>query len=358
MLCYNQHSIKLSANKKGGKGFFMLDLQKEFIEFHEKIKLDDENQKLRDKRDILLKKLKNNICEDAASYTTFNQGSYAMGTGIYPEDNDYDIDVGIKFNIDKDEHSDPLEPKEWVKDALDGHTKKVEIRRSCVTVTYQEDGEPAYHVDFAVYAANNSDEKMYIAKGKPYSDEEHRYWEVSDPQGLIKEIKDKYSGDDAAQFRRVIRYMKKWKNHNFSSSGDSAPTGIAITILAYDGGFDIKKTYDWATGKNAYDDFSALYYFVNHIRNRFTYGWSNNAQQMCHKITLNLPVEPYNNLFDKMTDKQMEEFYQKIDKMLGKLNEVKSKVKRSEACTILAELFGEDFPITVDKSMVGTSESA
>lgn len=103
----------------------MLDLQKEFIEFHNNIKLDDENQKLRDKRDILLKKLENNISEDAASYTTFNQGSYAMGTGIYPEDEDYDIDVGIKFNINKDDYSDPVEPKTWVKDALDGHTKKL-----------------------------------------------------------------------------------------------------------------------------------------------------------------------------------------------------------------------------------------
>lgn len=336
----------------------MLDLQKEFIEFHNNIKLDDENQKLRDKRDILLKKLENNISEDAASYTTFNQGSYAMGTGIYPEDEDYDIDVGIKFYINKDDYSDPVEPKTWVKDALDGHTKKVEIRRSCVTVTYQENGEPAYHVDFAVYAADNADEKMYIAKGKTYSNEEYRYWEVSDPQGLINAIKGEYSGDDAAQFRRVIRYMKKWKSHNFSSSGDSAPTGIALTILAYDGGFSVKKTYDWSTGKDVYDDFSALYNLVTNIRNRFSYSWSNDAQQMCHTIILNLPVEPYNNLFSKMTDKQMEDFYQKINGMYGKLNEVKEKTKKSEACTVLVELFGDDFPITVDKSMVGTSESA
>lgn len=336
----------------------MLDLQKEFIEFHNNIKLTDENKKLREKRDILLKKLKNNISEDAASYTTFNQGSYAMGTGIYPEDEDYDIDVGIKFNINKEDYSDPVEPKIWVKDALDGHTKKVEIRRSCVTVTYQEDEESAYHVDFAVYAADNTDEKLYIAKGKTYSDEEHRYWEVSDPQGLIEAIKDKYSGEDAAQFKRVIRYMKKWKSYNFSSSGNSAPTGIALTILAYDDGFSVKNTYDWSTGKYVYDDFSALYNLVVNIKNRFSYSWSSETKQMCHKITLNLPVDPYNNLFSKMTDKQMEDFYQKIDKMLGKLKEVKEKKKRSEACTILTELFGEDFPVTVDKSMVGTSESA
>ena len=336
----------------------MLDLQKEFIEFHNNIKLDDENQKLREKRDILLKKLKDNISKDAASYSTFNQGSYAIGTGIYPEDGDYDIDVGVKFNISKEDYNDPVEPKKWIKDALDGHTKKVEIRRSCVTVTYQENGESAYHVDFAVYAANNADKKLYIAKGKTYSDEDHKYWEISDPQGLIDTIKGKYSGDDAAQFRRIIRYMKKWKTHNFSSSGDSAPTGIALTILAYDDGFSVKKTYDWSKDKYVYDDFAALYNLVTNIRNRFSYIWSTEAEQMCHIIAINLPVEPYNNLFSKMTDKQMEDFYQKIDKMLGMLNEVKEQTKRLEACTILTKVFGEDFPVTVDKSMVGTSESA
>lgn len=99
----------------------MMNLQKEFIDFHNKIKLDDENATLREKRDILLKKLKKNISIDAAAYTTFNQGSYAMGTGIIPEDEDYDIDVGIKFNINKEDYSDPLVAKKWVRDALKGH---------------------------------------------------------------------------------------------------------------------------------------------------------------------------------------------------------------------------------------------
>lgn len=65
-----------------------MNLQKEFIEFHDNIRLDDENETLREKRDILLNKLNKNISEEAASYTHFNQGSYAMGTGVKPEDGD------------------------------------------------------------------------------------------------------------------------------------------------------------------------------------------------------------------------------------------------------------------------------
>ena len=201
----------------------MVNLQSEFMDFHNTIKLDIENATLREKRDILLKKLKEKISEDAASYTSFNQGSYAMGTGIKPDDGDYDIDVGLKFDIDHNDYSDPIEVKKWVKDALDGHTKKVVIRRSCVTVTYQEDGEDAYHVDFAVYAANNPDGKLYIAKGKENSKPENRYWEESDPQELIDLINSVFDdADDRMQFKRVIRYSKKWKNQHFDLAGNSA----------------------------------------------------------------------------------------------------------------------------------------
>ena len=211
----------------------MVNIQSEFISFHNKIKLSDENSELREKRNILLDKLKKNISQDAASYTTFNQGSYAMGTGIKPEDGDFDIDVGLKFDIDHDNYPDPVEVKKWVKNALDGHTKSVKIRRSCVTVTYQKDNDPIYHVDFAVYAANNSDGQMYIAKGKENSQAEYRCWEPSDPQGLLDHVQSLFDdSEDRTQFRRLVRYMKKWKNQHFSNDGNGAPTGIALTALA------------------------------------------------------------------------------------------------------------------------------
>lgn len=335
----------------------MVNLQKEFIDFHNKIKLDDENATLREKRDILLEKLKDNISTDAAAYTTFNQGSYAMGTGIIPEDEDYDIDVGIKFNINKEDYSDPLVTKKWVMDALNGHTKSVEIRRSCVTVTYQKDGESVFHVDFAIYAADNDDGKLYIAKGKEYSTTENKNWELTDPQGLITKIKGKHSGDDAAQFRRVIRYMKKWRTHQFSSNGNETPTGISLTVLAYHL-FSVSKQYDWSTQKNMYDDFSALDNMVRNIKNAFTLTWNSQDEKYYHVLSTALPVEPGNDLFEKMTDKQMENFYQKVASMSANLDDVKTKEKKADACSILVNLFDADFPVTVDRSMVGTSESA
>lgn len=336
----------------------MVNLQDAFLEFHDNIKLDDENETLREKRDILLKVLKDHISDDAASYTTFNQGSYAMGTGIKPDNGDYDIDVGVKFDIDKDDYTDPIEPKRWVRDALDGHTKSVKIRRSCVTVTYQKDDEPIYHVDFAVYANDNADQNMYIAKGKEFSNYDMKYWEESDPEGLINLIRDKYSdADDRKQFRRTIRYMKKWRSHNSYLTGNGEPTGIALTVLAYNL-FNCVKTYDFYKDKNVYDDYTAIKNFVDAIKSQFVLDYDSDNSEYYHRISEKLPVAPYNDLFEKMTSKEMQTFYEQISNMQDKLSEVSKATKKTEACEILVKLFGEDFPVLSDRSIVGTSESA
>ena len=328
----------------------MVNLQSEFITFHDAIKLDSENEILREKRDILLNKLKEKISDDATSYTHFNQGSYAMGTGIKPNDGDYDIDVGLKFDIDHDDYEDPVVVKKWIKDALDGHTKKVEIRRPCVTVTYQEDGEPAYHVDFAVYAANNNDGKLYIAKGKENSASDKRYWEESDPQELIDLLNNRFSDkDERKQFKRTIRYAKKWKNQHFDISGNSAPTGIALTALAYSK-FQPQYEIDPFTGVRTYDDFSAFKKFMTEVKNTFIYMWDNESQT--------LPVAPWNNLFEKMTPKQQNSFHEKVVSAISRLEEAEKETKKSNACKVMTRIFGTEFPVTVEKSYVGTSESA
>ena len=336
----------------------MVNLQSEFIEFHKTIMLDDENDILRKKRDILLNKLNEKISSEAASYTHFNQGSYAMGTGIKPDNGDYDIDVGLKFNIDKNDYIDPIEVKKWVKDALSGHTKKVEIRRSCVTVTYQENGEDAYHVDFAVYASNNADGKLYIAKGKENSSPENKFWEETDPQELLDLINQRFSNpEDRKQFKRVIRYAKKWKNKHFDISGNSAPTGIALTALAYTS-FQPIYTIDSFTGNRIYNDFLAFKSLMMRIRDSFSQQWDSDSQQYYFAINQALPVRPWNNLFGKMTPKQQDGFHEKVLSLIAKLDEAEKKAKKAEACQCMVDVFGIDFPVTVEKSYVGSSESA
>ena len=337
----------------------MPTLQTAFNTFHDKIKLSDidENATLREKRDILLNKLESKISSEAASYTHFNQGSYAMHTGVNPDDGDFDIDVGLKFAVDKKDYPDPTVLKKWVRDALDGHTKSVKIKKPCVTVTYQRDEEPIYHVDFAIYAANNADGKMYLARGMEFSDEENKFWEESDPQELIRLVRERFDGTDAKQFRRVIRYLKKWKSQKFESTGHAAPTGISLTILAYNH-FSPNYTEDvFNNNARSYNDFAAFRALVKSIRNDFVKKLDDN-----YDICVNILTPPYNDLFEKMTLKQKTAFYDEVVKMDDILDKVADKIADkkplSEQCELLQDLFGSDFPVLSDRSIVGTSESA
>lgn len=338
----------------------MPTLQTAFKQFHDTIKLSDmdENATLREKRDILLDKLKDKISEDAASYTYFNQGSYAMHTGISPDDGDYDIDVGLRFDIDKDDYPDPTVVKKWVRDALEGHTKSVEIRKPCVTVKYQRDGESIYHVDFAVYAASNKDGKLYLARGNEFASDDNKFWEESDPIRFMKLIRERFeNSEDAAQFRRVIRYLKKWKSKKFSAQGNAAPTGISLTMLAYQH-FSPNFTIDvFHNNARVYNDFESLRGLTQAIFQEFSQKFDDDGN-IVYDIHVYMPTPPYNDLFGKMTIKQKTDFHNEMAKMIETLKQVHEKVSLSGKCELLQDIFGTDFPVLSDRSVVGTSESA
>ena len=62
------------------------------------------------------------------------------------------------------------------------------------------------------------------------------------------------------------------------------------------------------------------------------------------KISVKLPVAPYNNLFEKMTDNQMLTFKQKLETLKTALENASADVLISTACTRLVKVFGDDFP--------------
>lgn len=323
----------------------MADVHKYFINFHDSIKFDDENETLREKREIILEKLKNNISKDDKGYDTFNQGSYAMSTGVKPVDGDYDIDVGIKFRMSKDE-AEPLAAKDWVFKALDGHTKSVKIKNPCVTVTYQEGGEPAYHLDLAIYAAGNEDGKVYLAKGKPDSKPENKKWEASSPQELLDAIRGYFSIlDDRAQFRRVIRYLKRWKDIKYSDSGNSKPTGIALTCTAYHWLSPNKTLVDVTANKYEYNDLKCLVDFVSSVIGKFYQVWDQDSGKSFYRLAVQLPVAPYSDLYEKMTNKQMEKFKEKLESLQAVLKAADNEVDPVEACKMLKVELGDDFPV-------------
>ena len=322
-------------------------LQTEFFKFHEAVMLFDfeHNQDLRDKRDMLVKELQKWLKDnEKPTVTPINQGSYAMGTGNEPVpigDRDYDIDVGLKFNLDTDDFEDPTKVKGWVETALSKqHNRDVVMKTSCVRVQYYKNGKLDYHVDFAVYGYDG--DKLQLAKGRKGSKAEDKYWEDADPEELKKLIQDKFSDDEKrAQFKRVIRYMKRWKDLKFSATGNAAPTGIALTIMAYN--WFSPKTTDWK-GDKKIDDFTALNDFLIKV----CHCWND------YGLGVKLLVKPHNNLFEKMkeSEKHVDKYKEKIKALKDAVYEAYNEVDPHEAAKILQEYFGDDFPVP-DKKETG-----
>lgn len=165
-------------------------LQSSFLTFHKAIKLGntDENATLREKRDAVLRRLR----DRGLTFTYFNQGSYAMGTGVKPTNLDYDIDFGLVLT--KPQATDPLAFKGLVYDAVLGHTPQVEWRRHCVRVQYVRQGQEAFHVDLAVYREVDTwtGKKLQLAAGRQHSGPDNKAWRDSDPKGLVQHITNAY----------------------------------------------------------------------------------------------------------------------------------------------------------------------
>jgi hypothetical protein len=330
----------------------MAYVQMQFEQFHNAIRLGrfDENQTLREKRDIIRNILHEKLPgvfekygEVCPQFYFCDQGSYDMDTGNKPLDGDYDIDQGQYFLVGIDAYPDPVVLKERVFEALVGHTNDVRIRRSCVTVFYQRQNEPIYHVDVAVYSdgSQNPDGKARLAKGKQNSAVAYRVWEVSDPQGLAESMWEWFQGNDRAQFRRIVRYFKRWKAVNFPPDGNAAPLGIGLTVATYD---HLQPTYTDVLAAKP-DDLGALRPLVRALLNRFTLLWDEAAQQWARRLSITLPVEPWNDLFAKMTNKQMAVFEERLQTLLATLDAAAAAIDPVDACTKLREVFGDDFPV-------------
>jgi hypothetical protein len=339
-------------------------VQEQFIKFHDLIRLDvNDNKDVIKKRDMLIDEVRTSLkkmCDEKGikliCFNPFNQGSYAMGTGNKPmyDEDDYDIDCGLLFEIDKDDYT-PTQVKKWVFDALNIHFRTVEWKKACIRVQYVEEGMPKFHVDFACYADANNDDNTYLAKGTPTSTTEDKKWEISEPKELKNLINNKYSNEgECNQFKRVIRYMKRWKDYQFDSV-NGKPTGIAFTAIAYNG-FQpyIKDKFTWASDIN---DLEATKDFVNYVINQFS--WNG-------RIKVSLPVPPRNDLFEKMTDQQCEYLKEKLNDLKDALKDAGSETDPHEACKILKKQFGKDFPVPAKETtgqsrkvaIAGTSESA
>lgn len=332
----------------------MADLYKQFLVFHDTIKLGtyEENSILREKRDLLIDELKVRLKDKKDDnypqfVKKFDQGSYALGTGIKPiKDGDYDIDVGVLLDCYKEAYNDPVEVKEMVKECLTHENRSVAVSRSCVTVTYVKDGADEYHVDLPIYARSEfypNDEKYFLAKGRKSLTSDQKYWQESDPIGLTTLINDLYKENNnydnggeqqRKQFRRIVRYLKRWRRHK-----NVDVHSITLTIMAY----------HWLVPNiDGNDDHQTTLNLINSILNQFISG----------RLIVSFPITPYGDLLESTDNEDMTRIKNAFETLRDNLQNALYDPDLHEASKTLRKSFGEDFPLVPKEEQSKKVESA
>jgi hypothetical protein len=327
-----------------------MGLQANFKEFEEKIRLtwsDEKLKTIREKDTSIQGDIK--LAFKDKGYPVlyfFQQGSYATQTCIEPlnEGDDYDIDVGVV--ISKSTAPDnPVDVKKTLRDVLkDRNLKNPKIKMPCVTAQYYNQGEKRFHLDYPIYSKTDAD-SFYLAIGKENSGDEIRNWEKGDPKGLIDWLNDRSSFSDEeyyAQYKRLVRYLKRWRDYSFSIADRKKIYSIGLTVM-------LKRSFK---GNISFDgennDLECLLNTAKAILNdgyfkQVGYDEEYNPQ---YEICVTLPVEPWRDIFTKHGKTLGTSMYTKFKVLIDNLEKVKLEQSLKKQCKILAnDVFGSDFPI-------------
>lgn len=318
-----------------------MSIQLHFDRFHERIKLgreDDTYKRARERDDSIKKDVK--FAFKKAGYPVvadFIQGSLVTHTGILPISGDYDIDRALVID-NNTAPENPVIPKKTTLGVLENRGfKNAKIKRPCVTADYASEN---VHIDFIVY--KKSGDNYYLAVGKGNSDENNREWSEADPHGLTEWINDDscYDKDDAnripSQFRRLVRYLKRWRDVQFGETVASKVYSIGLTVM-------VKVEFIWSFDtEGARQDLQALIKTVEAILDADYFVEEDTGR---YRICVCLPVLPYRNIFAASSLETGTQLYNKLQFLKKKLVEVEGLSDERKQCQILNKLFGDDFEV-------------
>ena len=318
-----------------------MGIQRHFDKFHDKIKLgreDDAYKKARERDDSIKKEVSSAFA--SAGYPVvhdFIQGSLKTHTGIVPISGDYDIDRALVIEAGT-APDDPVVPKKKTLDVLeDRGFKNAKIKKPCVTADYANDN---VHIDFIIYKRSGSGH--YLAVGKQNSDESNREWSAADPHGLIDWVNDDNSawGADAkaalAQFRRLVRYLKRWRDVQFSETVAARIFSIGLTVMVKESHVSSFST------EGARQDLQSLRKTVEAI---LASGYFAEEQAGHYRVRVDLPKEPWRDIFHGSSLDTGTQLYNKLTRLKDKLAEAEGSSDEREQCQILNALFGDDFEV-------------
>lgn len=330
-----------------------MSIQPQFDKFHRRIKLsrqDDRYKKARKRDDSITNAVK--LAFKEAGYEVienFLVGSHAYGTAIVPLNGDYDIDRALVIS-DDGAPDDPVVPKAATLDVLENRGfKNAKIKKPCVTADYATDD---IHIDYPIYKRSNF--QYYLAVGKKNSDAENRIWADADPRGLIEWIRnrDYYGPSPEAkheQFQRIVRYLKRWRDHQFSTSVAAKIYSIGIAVM-------VKEKFAPSFNAEGFrQDLSALRFTVDAILNGSYFSYQSEGR---FTVTVRLPVNPWRDIFDGASVETGSQFRNKLQTLKNKLDEVAGLDDERKQCQILNKLFGDDFEVPDPPSKSGTASKA
>jgi len=317
-----------------------MGIQSRFNDFHNRIRLSrtDENyKKAREKDDSITEEIVKAFRDKGYEVkTNFLQGSLSTDTAVIHEEKDFDIDRAIIITKDSSP-DDPVEPKLVIYDILGNRGfKNHKVKTPCVTADYIAEN---LHIDFTVYReAYGSYE---LALGKTHSNAENKIWSPSDPLGLKDWIKENSTYGNSAdkkqqQFNRIVRYLKRWRDHQFSHNVARKIFSIGITVMAKETFFPVFNDEGFPSDldalKNCVDSMLLNSYFAPQGDGKYS-------------VTVMLPKSPCRDIFHGSSNDTGTQFKNKLDTLKTKLSDALAETDEIEQCKILNKLFGDDFEI-------------
>lgn len=275
-----------------------------------------------------------------------DQGSYKCNTTI--SDDIVDRDVAVMIPLDIYVSSDPRKIKGYLRDTINIPARTVSIKEPCVRASYYENGEEWLHIDLPLYAQYEN--SVYLARGKEYSSDYS--WESADPDGLNDYLCGQINGN--AQLRRVICFIKKWRNEKYSGSTNDheVPPSIGLTLLACEC-FSAQSTDDGD------DDLLSLQKTMKGMLDKFTYTFDDKGN-LVRTITKNLPVTPYTDVFKKMKDSSstyMTTFYNRLSKAVDNLTNAVNVESAHDAGKYVQKVLGNDFTVPAKEAVAAAAQN-
>lgn len=293
----------------------MANCNKLFLDFNKIITPSNEQMKqMKTSREALEKKITAKLKEKLnmnVSYYTQGSGAKDMKTIIIKEDGTYDADRGVYLPEKPNITAETVQ--KYIYDAVKDHTSDgAEHRKKCIRVFYKS----AYNIDFPAYYEVKDEDYAYMAvKGNG--------WIKDDPWHMIKWL-EKHKDSDG-QLVRITKYLKAWA----SKCNFKMPSGIAFAVW-------VANSF---SGKLDRDD-ESLYETLKNIKAELYWG-----------VVCNSPVEPFDDLTDKLTTDQKGKFKKELDKFIEEAKEALDDKNQLKSSKIWRKFLGDRFLFGVDEDI-------